>query len=174
MIKSESGKAALATLLKGSNSLALAQGLEQLREEEPFEGALGLLTAFYDSSSDSRIRKTISNFICDIRDPEITSEMMAELEKPFSAETITMLVSSCWQSGLDYSSYPDEFAELFLRSDYVTALECLTVIEESVHKIDSKRRRELISMLEERSQEQEASKRGLTDELISVLRAGDE
>ena len=50
---------------------------------------------------------------------------MNEIRKPWKDDTISMLVSSCWQSGLDYSEYSMDFAKVFLKGDYVTAIECL-------------------------------------------------
>ncbi|HEX2394553.1 MAG TPA: hypothetical protein VHI78_04365, partial [Bacteroidales bacterium] len=41
-------------------------------------------------------------------------------------------VAACWQSGLDFSSYLQVFAGLFIQGDYSTALEAFTVIEESL------------------------------------------
>ena len=52
-----------------------------------------------------------------------------------------MLVSSCWQSGLNYSEYSTDLAEVFLKGDYVTAIECLTVIEESVNELSKAEKR---------------------------------
>ncbi len=62
-------------------------------------------------------------------------EVINEIRKPWKSDTISMLVSSCWQSGLNYSDYSLDLAKVFLRGDYVTAVECLTVIEESVHEM---------------------------------------
>ena len=75
-------------------------------------------------------------------------EIITEIRKPFKQSTISMLVSSCWQSGLDYSEYSADMAEVFLRSDYVTALECLTVIEESVHELSLAKRNEIINIID--------------------------
>ena len=81
-----------------------------------------------------------------------------------------MLVASCWQSGLDYSEYSGDLAEVFLRSDYVTALECLTVIEESAHELSPAKRKEIIKIIEEYPVHPSNEKKGLTHELISILK----
>jgi len=81
-----------------------------------------------------------------------------------------MLVSSCWQSRLDYSEYSGDLAEIFLRSDYVTALECLTVIEESVHVLSPAKRIEIINIIEDSPHKPSNEKTALTHELISILK----
>ncbi|MCK7536379.1 MAG: hypothetical protein MZV63_38065 [Marinilabiliales bacterium] len=60
------------------------------------------------------------------------TEIIAEIQKAMESTTQSaMLVSSCWQSGLDYSDYSADFAKVFLKGDYATSIECITVIEES-------------------------------------------
>jgi hypothetical protein len=46
----------------------------------------------------------------DIKDKELCDEIIAEIKKPRKSSTVSMLVSSCWQSGLDYSAYSRDFA----------------------------------------------------------------
>jgi hypothetical protein len=170
MIKSEKKFKELSALLSGENSLLISEGIGLLRDEEPFEGAIGLLTAYYDECDDIPVRKTIEGFMNDIKDQSVSMEIMAEIKKPFRNETITMLVASCWQSGLDYSAYSAEMAEVFLKSDYLTALECLTVIEESVHEMSPAKRKEITGIIKRSSPLASSEKNGLTRELIAILK----
>jgi hypothetical protein len=73
--------------------------------------------------------------------------LLNEIRKQWKSDTISMLVSSCWQSGLNYSDYSFDLAKVFLTGDYVTAIECLTVIEESVHELSKVRKDEIIKCL---------------------------
>ncbi len=170
MIKSDKKFKELSALLSRENNLLICEGIGLLRDEEPFEGAIGLLASFYDKSEDILVRKTIEGFMNDIKDQSVSSEVMAEINKPFRKETITMLVASCWQSGLDYSAYSSQMAEVFLRSEYITALECFTVIEESVHEMSPAKRKELIGIIERSAPPASDEKEGLTRELIAVLK----
>jgi predicted DNA-binding protein len=169
MIKSDRKIKELSMLLNQKDNLAISAGIELLREDEPFEGAIGLLVSHYDKTEDQQVRKTIENFLNDLKDQSVSSEVITEIRKPFREETINMLVASCWQSGLDYSAYSHDFVDVFLNSDYMTALECLTVMESSVHEISHKERQELIGIIEDFGK-MEKEKGKLTGELISVLR----
>ena len=80
-----------------------------------------------------------------------------------------MLVSSCWQSGLNYSEFSKDLVRVFLDADYVTAIECLTVIEESVNDLSESVKNEIIKMLEESPVSQINEKQSLMHELISIL-----
>jgi hypothetical protein len=169
MIKSGKKVKDLSLLLSKDNSLMISEAIGSLRDEEPFEGAIALLASFYDQSDDKLVKKTIEAFMNDLKDQSVTKEIITEIRKPFRQSTITMLVSSCWQSGLNYSEYSRDLAEIFIKSDYLTALECFTVIEESVHKLTRKKRDEIISIIDGHHHSHGTEKEKLTNELKSIL-----
>ncbi len=170
MIKSEKKLRELAEILKNGNSLFIIEAIKLLREDEPFEGAIGLLVTYYNNAIDVSGLRIIEEFLNDIKDHSARPEVMAELMKPLKASTICMLVSSCWQSGLDYSDYITYMAKIFLEGDYATAIECMTVIEESVKNSSRKTKDEVIKMVEESDQANTSEKVSLTRELISILK----
>ncbi len=170
MLKSEKKVKGLSLLLSEENSSLISEAVGLLRDEEPFEGAISLLASYYDKSEDTLIRKAIEGFMNDLKDQSVCREIITEIRKPFKQATISMLVSSCWQSGLDYSEYSADMAEIFLRSDYVTALECLTVIEESVHELSLAKRKEILNLIDGYPLPASNEMRGLTKELITVLK----
>ena len=169
MIKSEKKLKELAEILRRGNSLFITEAIKSLREEEPFEGAIGLLVAFYNDTSDRSGLRIVEDFLNDLKDKSVRAEVIAEIRKPWNSNTINMLVSSCWQSGLDYSDYMADMAKIFLEGDYATAVECMTVIEESVKHSSRKRKDEIISIVEESPLSVMNDKITLTRELISIL-----
>lgn len=170
MIKSEMKLKELETILGNDDNILISEAIGLLREEQPFEGAIGILTSLYNSSDDKSILKAIEGFMNDLKDQSITAEVINEIRKPWKAITISMLVSSCWQSGLDYSDYSKDLTEVFLRGDYVTAIECLTVIEESVHKIGDEKKIELLKIIENSPAGIKNEKTELRFELVSILK----
>lgn len=169
MIKSEKKRKELSELLDRNNSLVISKAIGLLREETPFEGAIGLLTAFYDRTDNTSLKKAIASFLNDLKDQTVCQEVINEIEKDWKSDTISMLVSSCWQSGLNYSHYSLELAKIFLTGDYVTAVECLTVIEENVNDLTYDRRNEIVIVLKENAPLQNTEKQVLTNELISII-----
>ncbi len=150
MQKSEKKLKELALLLNNDNKIVISKAIDSLRNEQSFEGAVGLLVSLYDKSDDSSVRNAIELFMNDLKDPSSRSEVIAELKKSWKNSTTSMLVSSCWQSGLDYSGlYHLTLLKHFISSDYVTAIECLTVISESAHKISRTEKDKIIRMLED-------------------------
>jgi hypothetical protein len=169
MIKSEKKIKELADILSKDNNIVIAQAIELLRQEKPIEGAIGLLTAFYNKTDDFSIRKSIAGFMNDLKDQSACKEVIEQIRRKWKSDTISMLVSSCWQSGLNYSEYSLDLIRIFLDGDYVTAIECLTVIEESANDLSESGKNEIIKMLEESPITQITEKQSLTLELISIL-----
>jgi hypothetical protein len=169
MIKSEKKLKELAEILNKDNNILISEAIEQLRDELPFEGAIGLLTALFDKTDDNSIRKSIVGFMNDLKDQSVTIEVITEIRKQLKPDTISMLVSSCWQSGLNYSDYSVDLARIFMTGDYVTAIECLTVIEESAHELSSEKKDEIIRLIEDNPVTSVNEKTTLTLELISIL-----
>jgi len=169
MIRSEKKLKDLASLINKDNTILLCEAIELLRDEQPFEGAVGLLTRCYNTTDDTDVRKSIEGFMNDLKDQAVCVEVINEIREQWKPETVSMLVSSCWQSGLNYSEYSTDLAEVFLRGDYVTALECLTVIEESVPELSAEKKVEIIQLLKESPVSPINEKRSLTLELIKIL-----
>jgi len=157
----------LASLLRNDDDFTVAEGIRQLREERPFEGAVGLLVSYYDSGCGKESAKAIEGFLNDLHELSLRPEVIGEIMKTLKPATAAMLVSSCWQSGLDYSAYAHDLAAVFVRSDYLVAVECLTVIESSVPELSRGKKDEIIKYLKDNQAAQD--KRDLTMELISVL-----
>lgn len=169
MIKSGKKFKNLSSLLNKDNIIIITNAIELLRDEQPFEGAIGLLTSYYDKTDEFSVRKAIEGFMNDLKDQSACVEVIDEIRKQLKADTTSMLVSSCWQSGLNYSEYYRDLAEVFIKCDYVTAIECITVIEESVHELSMEKKAEILKLIEESPLSPINEKRSLTLELISIL-----
>ncbi len=170
MIRSDKKLRELAVVLTKENSLLVTEAIKKLRNEEPFEGAIALLVALFDRTDNRSIHKTIEDFFNDIKDKSVRPEIMTEIIKPWKPETVSMLVASCWQSGLDYSGYMKDIAAIFMQGDYSTSIECMTVIEESVPYCSRNTKDTVIKIIEESNLSGTNEKYGLTMELISILK----
>ena len=170
MLRSESKFKELQAILNRDNNLLITEAIGFLREEQPFEGAISLLVACYERTGEESIRKTIEGFMNDLKDPSACPEIINEIKKPWKIDTINMLVSSCWQSGLNYSEYSTDLAAAFIKGNYITAFECLTVIEETVSDLSRKQKDAILSVFEQGNVPAKNEKYMLVQELISVLK----
>jgi hypothetical protein len=159
----------LASILAKNEESGISEAIKSLREQEPFEGVIALLVSFYDRCTKKQISRMIEGFFNDLKDISVRPEVIAEIRKPWKPDTISMLVSSCWQSGLDYSDYLNDMARTFLKADYATSVECMTVIEESTINSTRARKDEIISLIMESPLAFMNEKNMLVHELISIL-----
>jgi hypothetical protein len=159
----------LRTVLSNKNNLRITQAIRLMRNEPPLAGAIALLISHYDGSDNHSIRQLIKEFMNDMKSQAFCAEVVEEIKKDHKADTLEMLASSCWQSGLDYSDYCSDFAVLFLTGNYMTALECFTVIESSAGKISKKRKDMIIKKIQEGATELMGEKAPLAVELVAIL-----
>jgi hypothetical protein len=169
MIKSDKRLKELETVLNENNDEASVRAILFLREEESFEGAVALLSGLYDRTSNQLISKTIESFFNDIKDSSVRPEVMDEIKKNRRNETTRMLLSSCWQSGLDYSGWVVDLTEIFIESDYLLGLECMTIIENSIENISKATRIKMIKMIESGLKSYSGEKSSLALELVNIL-----
>jgi len=167
--KSDKKLKELSAVLKKHDTAIIEDAIKSLRAEEAYEGAIGLLVAFYDKCTEKPLTETIEHFFDDLKDLSARPEVIAEIRKPWKPNTISMLVASCWQSGLDYSDYMTDMARTFLKADYATSIECMTVIEESVQKSTRARKDEIINLIMESPHAFMNEKKALVHELIVIL-----
>jgi hypothetical protein len=167
--KSDKKLKELAMVLGKKNSLQIIQAVKSLRDEESFEGAIGLLAGIFDASDDKNVRRAIGDFFNDIKDLSARSEIIAEIRKPWNDDTISMLVASCWQSGLDYSGFIEDIINIFIEGDYSTTIESMTVIEGSAASISRESRDEMIKTIKDSPKAWVNEKKSLALELISIL-----
>ena len=169
MVSPENKRKELEHILNRENFVKISAAIKHLRDDTPFEGAIGLLVAFYDESDNNPVKRLIKEFLNDLKDQSSCIEIMAELKKDLKPGTLSMLVSSCWQSGLNYAGYSKDFAALFLAGDYITAIECFTVIEASAANLTRPEKDSIIRLIREKSTGGIGEKTALARELISVL-----
>lgn len=171
VIRSEKKLKELSALFSTKNGIQISNAIRSLREELPFEGAIALLASHYDESNDKQVLSTIEDFFNDIKDLEARSAVIEEIRKPRKPATTSMLVASCWQSGLDYSDYLKDIANVFLTGDYPTSIECMTVISESAPTCTREARDEILKMIEESKAAMTHEKFSLTLELKTILKS---
>jgi hypothetical protein len=170
MIESERKIKDLTEKMGSKNIEVISDTIISLRNENPFKGAIGILVDAYNNSGDTQVKALISNFLNDIKEKGARTEVISELKKNYSDDTLTMLVCSCWQSGLDYADYAYDFAKLLIKGDFLTALECFTVIEESSVNISGPNKKKIIGLLEISIESFTTEKAKLTRALIAILK----
>jgi hypothetical protein len=170
MLKSEKKLAELKKILSNGKYNEITDRISMLRTEEPFEGAISLLAHFYDETIDKGLKLIISSFFNDMKERSGRAEVIESISSVSNPASKAMLAASCWQSGLDYSEHAVALAELFMISDYMTSIECFTVLESCAQLISSSDKSGIIDRIEADIKTFEKDKQQLARELISVLK----
>jgi hypothetical protein len=169
MIESDKKLKELQRKLLSDNSRTISSAITLLRNEDPYKGALSLLIELFDRTADVSVKELVRNFLNDLKEPAVRGEIVAELLEKHKPDTKSMIASSCWQSGLDYSGFVMDFSKIFVEGDYLVALECFTVLEESIPYIDPEIKKQLILFLESQKGKLNVEKDKLNETLLSIL-----
>jgi hypothetical protein len=74
-------------------------------------------------------RSEIVEFLCSLKDSRAVDEMMRIIADTNYLNLRHLLLSTLWNSKLDYSYFLPEFVEIAVDGNFMEALECLTIIE---------------------------------------------
>jgi predicted DNA-binding protein len=90
MIRSGKKLADLETVINNKDNFIIREAIGLLRDDQPFEGAIGILTSLYNNTDDYLIRKAVEEFMNDLKDQSASEEVMNEIRKKWKADTISM------------------------------------------------------------------------------------
>ena len=170
MERSEKKLAELGRILENGTVKEINDRIRLLRAEQPFGGVLRMLALFYDKTVDHNLRSSISGLFNDMKEKSAMAEVIDSVAAVRKPDSRVMLISSCWQSGLDYSSFAVPLAEHFVSGDYLTSLECFTVLDTCAASISDADRARIIMTLQEKKESWETPKQILAAELIALLK----
>lgn len=121
--------------LQSSDSLKVIEALEKLRVSGKTSDIPVLLEMLHQSQ-DKEIRSKISGLFANLKEKEAIPLIVEAIQEQIYAPELQLLVSCCWENGLDYSNYLPVFVDLLIRSDFLIAFEAYTVITNMVTTID--------------------------------------
>ena len=155
-------------LYPGDDSRQIRE-IKMLRNKKAIPGAILLLLDIFEKTQNEEVKKEIENFLNDLNNQNSIEEVIRAIDKAGREHTKKVFISSCWQSGLDYSSYIHRFIEYSIKLDYLSAIECYSVIEEWSGSAASEDTRVWIKMINESLDDQSDEKKTLLKAIITVL-----
>jgi hypothetical protein len=114
--------------LKAGNEQEFAKNLAELDTVLTIEALPSLVSVFHANISDGS-KEELLVFFNNLTAPDAQEIMIQILMDPDNLSIRQILLSTIWNSRLDYSLYLAEFVEMAVEGDYLEALECLTIIE---------------------------------------------
>lgn len=111
-----------------SNSIDVLKRLKQFRIDGKAE-QLKEIIHILNISENAEIKNNIVQILNDLKDKASIPFLINEIKNSNNKEIQHILVTACWQNGLDYSAHFKFFIELMIDCSYLTAIEAFTVIE---------------------------------------------
>ncbi len=130
-IMAQNNKKQIKTDLQSENPLIVLEAIQKLRQE----GSPVLLEALIEllcSTANDDIKTTIILFLDDLRDQKSVTVILKAIRNEKYKNDKGTIVSSCWKSGLDFSSALDVFLEIFISDEFTIALEAYSVLENNI------------------------------------------
>jgi hypothetical protein len=114
--------------LKAGNEQEFSKNLAELDTILTIEALPALVSVFHAPISDKGKEELII-FFNNLSASDAQETMIQILMDPENYSIRQALLSTIWNSRLDYSSFLAEFVEMAVEGDFLEALECLTIIE---------------------------------------------
>jgi len=154
--------------LKSSDSDKVSETLQELR----IRGNIHVLPevfALLFSKRMEHLKNDIADLINDIKDPLAVPVFMEALREFRGKKGFELLVSACWQCGLDFSPFIDQFIDLVIEEDYYISIEAFSVIEENASLLNSQQKTARLELIRAKLEFLSPEKRLLVNEVISLL-----
>ena len=74
-------------------------------------------------------KKEILELFSSFKDSSVTAEMMDVIEDERYLSIRQLLLSTIWNTKVDFSDYLDEFVQIAVEGNFMETLDCLTIIE---------------------------------------------
>lgn len=157
------------SILRSGNTAAIVETIVEIREK----GTITILPEIFElmlDTEDDEVMEACTSLLNDLKSEDATSYLLSALKNQRYRPIRAALVSSCWQSGLDYHEEVPLFTKFLLREDYATSIEAFTVIENSIGDLSDEEIVQLTGTLNTGLQEASDNKKKLIREMIAVVR----
>ena len=114
--------------LKSNDEKLALKAVTKLKKGADSSYVAEILTALRDTT-EIRIENAISQMLFDLKDQEAVEELVTQLTNPEFFDIRVIMLSACWQTGLDLSHRLPDFITVASTGSYMECLEVLTVIE---------------------------------------------
>ncbi len=163
----------LAKLLETKDNTSILNAIAILRDEGN-DQLLELLVKIYISNTYREVRTAIFQLICDLKNQKSAEFVVSFINDPELSAAKQMLVSSCWQSRLNYIQYFELFIQMVFVEPFEIAFEAFTVIENMEDRVSELRKKELIHYIDSHLSECRIENQVLADDLAAIIKQYEE
>lgn len=154
--------------LQSADTSIVIEALKKIKEVSKIS-IIPHLFDLINENTQSIIKNDILQIICDIKERDAIPLLINEISSRDFGADMSKVISTFWQSRLDFSNYLPTFIRIFIKEDYQTAIEAFTVVEESLYRIDPEIKQECLNILKSSSARVSDEKRPLFKEMVTML-----
>lgn len=156
-------------ILRSGNTSAIIDTIQEIRNH----GSVTILPELFDLlliSENKEIVRACSTLLNDLKNTESRRYLVSALENENYKSIRHILVSACWQNGMDFHNDILLFVNVFLKDEYLTSVEAFTVIENNIGKLAEQDIVQLIEKLNQEINKADEKKKPLIIELLATIR----
>lgn len=158
----------LKTVFESENESAIHDAIAYIHEN----GSLKTLPLLFDllvTTTSDNTKNDIYNCLADTKDKNATTIFIEALQDNRFVNEKARLLSTMWQSNLDFSKHTGLFIQLLLRENYETALEAHTIIEVCSANLSDEEKSNYKKTISEALANEKSEKRALLQATLEVL-----
>ena len=155
------------TNLRSENAPVILETLRYISKE----GNKDILTEVIEllsTTSDTIIRDEIIKILENLKNQDCVPLIINAIENPDYKDILSILVSSCWKNGLDFTEQIEAFTEVFIKSEFQIAFDAFTVID-NLETIAPHMAETCLLRLENAVEDIKDDKKPLYFEIISII-----
>jgi len=167
-IMAQNKKKQIKTDLQSENPQIVLEAIQKLRQE----GSPVLLESLIEllcSTENNDIKTSIILFLDDLKDKESVPVILEAIQNVKCKNNKCEIVSSCWKSGLDFSSALDVFLEILISDEFTIALEAYSVLENNIPILPKEDVDEHLNYLLKEIQNSPPDRRPLALDIVNML-----
>lgn len=146
MVKGNAKIKEISLLLSSKDDKDNITGIDKLRTFY-WPGSVKLAGQLLLNSKSENVIEELRFFFNDIKEKNAIPEIIELIQSPEYKSVQFHLVSSCWQSGLNYTDFFDVFVEIIISEPYLEAFEAFTVIDNCEGNFNSAKCKSLLRKL---------------------------
>jgi hypothetical protein len=156
------------TKLDSGNSTVILKTLKDIHHSGKAR-ILPLIFILLEKHPSTEITEEIFNILAQLKDKDCVPYVVDAISSNRLTKFSAQLLTTCWQSGLDYSEHIVLFAEQFIAGDYQTSIEAFSVIEEWIFESQPATIKSCKNYLVDNIDKVSESKKPLYLELVKVV-----
>ena len=158
----------LITGLQSDKETLIINAIRQLYTDGTVELLPDLFKLYFITKSEI-IRREILELLNNLKDNNACSYLVDAVNTYKGQEYFDQIISSCWQSGLDYSQFLKVFIDLVLEQDLFTAVEAFSVVEGNVPDLNPPDREKLAHYIRSKLGIITEDRKNLVKEMLNVV-----